>query len=352
MQSLRIELGLLHEAPFGIAVIESVTGLILDANDCYCAIMGRARDAVIGKTWMHFTHPDDLCRDLVYVHEACTGSTKGRVRSKRYLDPKGRPVHVDVSLCPVSRERYPFQGMMPAFRGIPGDAHIAIVVNRDRETKCRERLHETIVEVHRSREAFCAAVAELTQFRDRETGEHLQRTMSYVDLLLRNLPDGNLFSEYGINLITRASTLHDVGKVGIPDSILLKKGPLTGEEYRIMQTHTVLGARVIRRMARVGENDPSLMFATQIAESHHERWDGSGYPDRISGERIPIVARIMAIADVYDALRSERPYKGVMTHEEASSIIRAGAGTQFDPSLVRVFSDLEGRFSEIACAEG
>lgn len=352
MPRLWIELGLLQNAPVGIAVIESGSGMILDANETYCDILGRARGAVVGKTWMHFTHPDDLGRDLVYVRDARNGAAKGRVREKRYVGPNGNPVHVDVSVCPVSRDRYPLYDVpdaeTPEGRG---DMHISIVVNRDRENACRERLRETVSEVFRSREAFCSAIAELTQFRDRETGEHLLRTKAYVRLLLRNLPDGHVFGEHGVRLITRASTLHDIGKVGIPDSILLKRGPLSHEEYIVMQTHTTLGARAIRQMARAGGNDPALSFATQIAESHHERWDATGYPNKVGGERIPLVARVMTIADVYDALRSDRPYKERMTHAEAAGIIRAGAGTQFDPALVRVFNSLEARFSEIAATE-
>lgn len=352
MQKLWIDAEILQGSPIGVAIIESATGKILDANDGYCQIMGRPTDKVIGKTWMHFTHPDDICRDLVFVHEASTGVAKRSVRTKRYVDPGGDVVHADVSICPVAEKRDPFDDTVSILAAPDaGVRYLEVVVNRNRESIYRERLHETIEEVHREREAFCAAVAELTQFRDRETGAHLQRTMAYVRLLLKNLPDGNLFGDHGVRLITRASMLHDVGKVGIPDSILLKEGPLTNEEYLAMQTHTVLGANVIKRMIRVGENDPLLMFAMQIAASHHERWDGKGYPDHIGGERIPLVARIMAIADVYDALRSERCYKESMTHPEAVEIINAGAGTQFDPALVTSFMNLNEQFNEIANTE-
>lgn len=133
MRSFCIDLELLQDSPIGIAVIESATGRILDANDAYCSIMGRNRDTVIGRTWMHFTHPDDLCRDLVHVHETCKNVYRGCPRSKRYVDPNGRPVHVDVSLCPALPDRYQFQGTMSAvINHGPDTVHLAFVVNRDR----------------------------------------------------------------------------------------------------------------------------------------------------------------------------------------------------------------------------
>lgn len=115
-----------------------------------------------------------------------------------------------------------------------------------------------------------------------------------------------------------------------------------------MQTHTTLGAEAIRQMVKIGGDDPALVYAMDIALSHHERWDGKGYPNRISREQIPLVARVMAISDVYDALRSERPYKDSMTHTESVRIICAGAGTQFDPALIRVFDKLEKEFALVA----
>lgn len=352
MLKLWLEPEALLKAPVGFAIIESDSGRIVDANETYCSILRRPRREVVGKTWMHFTHPDDVGGDVLYIREARRGVTKGLARAKRYLDPDGIPVRVDVTVFPASRESLSISSFPPLFLSEgEREIHISIVINRSRETTLRDRLRERIIEVHRSREALCAAIAQLTQFRDRETGVHLLRTKAYVKLLLRNLPIGSVFSEHGVRLITRASTLHDIGKVGIPDAILLKQGSLSNDEFLVMQTHTSLGAKAIRQMIRIGETDPALRYATEIAESHHERWDGSGYPHAIAGERIPLCARVMTIADVYDALRSERPYKDKLSHNEATKIIREGAGTQFDPALVRVFDSLERDFEAISTTD-
>lgn len=354
MMKFWIEMEVFQKSPVGMALIESVTGRILHTNEAYCRLLGRDQKSVVGKTWMHFTHPDDVGSDVHYVHEVLSGKLHIPPRTKRYLDDNGLPVCVEVSLYPVSRDwdsvaRY--SSAIPAARNSSSKIHMTMVVNRNREVTLAERLKSKMVGVHRSREIFCAALAKLTQFRDRETGEHLLRTKAYVRLLLRNLPGGNIFGEHGVRLITRASTLHDIGKVGISDAILLKKGPLSPEESLVMQTHTTLGAEAIRQMIKIGGDDPALVYAMDIALSHHERWDGKGYPNRISREQIPLVACVMALSDVYDALRSERPYKDSMSHAETVKIIRAGAGTQFDPALIRVFDRLEKEFAMISETE-
>ena len=142
--------------------------------------------------------------------------------------------------------------------------------------------------------------------------------------------------------------LHDIGKVGIPDSILMKPGALTRDEFHTMETHTSLGARALTDSMRKMQNDTLLMFAPEIAEFHHERWDGIGYPRRLKADQIPLIARIMSVADVYDALRSIRPYKKPFTHEESIKIIRKDSGTRFDPLLVKEFVGLENEFNKIS----
>jgi len=212
------------------------------------------------------------------------------------------------------------------------------------------------------------ALAVLAETRDADTGNHLMRTQSYVAVLVEALAR---LPAYATQLagdlpktIVRAALLHDIGKVGVPDHILRKPGTLTPEEYAIIQTHSVIGGEAIDvAMRRVQAADHSplagdnaalafLVVASQIARWHHERWDGTGYPDRLAEDDIPLPARIMAVADVYDALITPRIYKPALPHAEALEIIRAGRGSQFDPQLVDLFVDLNERFADIALRFG
>jgi putative two-component system response regulator len=197
------------------------------------------------------------------------------------------------------------------------------------------------------------AMASLAEMRDNETGNHLRRTQGYILALAEHLQRHPHFSllltRTNIELIQKSALLHDIGKVGIPDAILLKPGKLTLEEFEIMKIHTVLGRIAIENAEReIGRSAPFLNFAKEIAGSHQEKWDGSGYPEGLVGEQIPISARLMAVADVYDALVSERPYKKSMTHEQAAKIIINGRGKHFDPDIVDAFIVLQENFKEIA----
>lgn len=186
------------------------------------------------------------------------------------------------------------------------------------------------------------ALANLAETRDDETGNHVRRTQSYVRLLARCLARTPRFAEtltdeYVGNLV-RSAPLHDIGKVGIPDQILMKPGLLTPEEREVMKTHTLLGCEAISAAER--DTDSSLTFLAQIKEIvrwHHECWDGSGYPDGLAGEAIPLSARIMAIADVFDALIAKRVYKEALPLVEVKALIAEGRGKQFDPGIVDTF---------------
>lgn len=197
------------------------------------------------------------------------------------------------------------------------------------------------------------AMARLAETRDNETGSHILRTQGYVQalaerasLLPRFAPELDARS---IALIARSAPLHDIGKVGVPDAILLKPGKLTPEEWAVMQGHARLGAEAIdRAVADTHEPVPFLRFARQIALHHHERWDGNGYPDRLAGDDIPVAARLMAIADVFDALISRRVYKEPMSFEQARVLMAEQRGRHFDPELLDLFlADFEA-FCEIA----
>ncbi len=200
-------------------------------------------------------------------------------------------------------------------------------------------------EFTRTRDAIIYGLARLAESRDTDTGEHLDRIQYYSCLLAEKLSKRHTFidREY-IQKLRLASTLHDIGKVGIPDEILLKPGRLTDKERKIMQQHAIIGGQCLKEIRDRLGNDGFLEMGHNIAVGHHEHWDGNGYPFGVSGEDIPFEARIVALADVYDALRSRRVYKDAMSHGRASQIIREGAGTQFDPELVQIFERCSDEF--------
>ena len=197
------------------------------------------------------------------------------------------------------------------------------------------------------------ALANLAETRDPETGNHIRRTQGYVQQLATRLKRHPNFaatlSEHCIDLLVRSAPLHDIGKVGIPDHILLKPGILTSDEMAIMQTHAKLGSDAIEQ-AELDIEMPLefLSLAKEIAHWHHEKWDGSGYPDGLSGEAIPVSARLMAVADVFDALISPRVYKNAMPYQQAYDIIAAGRGKHFDPDVVDAFFACFNNFVFIA----
>lgn len=207
----------------------------------------------------------------------------------------------------------------------------------------------------RAQEASIIALAALAETRDNETGRHLHRTKLYIKELAEHM---SALPEYKhhltpekVKLIVLSTPLHDIGKVGIPDHILLKPGKLTPEEYEIMKRHAVLGRDAILSAERlISDADNFLTCAREIAYSHHEKWNGSGYPQGLCGEDIPLPARLMAAVDAYDALTSQRIYKAAVPHETAVEIIRKDSGSHFDPSVVDAFLAVQEQFKTIAGA--
>ena len=190
-------------------------------------------------------------------------------------------------------------------------------------------------ELHDTRLAVIRRLGRAAEFRDNETGNHIIR-MSRTSALLA---EGLGWGAAEVDLMLNASPMHDVGKIGIPDAILLKPGKLDPQEFEVMKTHTTIGAELLS-----GDDSPLFVLAREIALTHHEKWDGSGYPHGLAGEAIPQSGRIVAVADVFDALTSSRPYKKAWPVEEALRFIREGAGKHFDPAVVEVF---EQRFDEV-----
>jgi len=201
-------------------------------------------------------------------------------------------------------------------------------------------------------EAILEIITALTEARDQETGGHIRRTQGYIRIMAEELRKTEKYKKVltaeEIEVIWKVAPLHDVGKIGVPDNILLKPGNLNAAEFEEIKKHTYYGKEIIEAaLHRVGSNY-FLEKALEIVYTHQEKWDGSGYPQGLSGENIPLSGRIMAIADVYDALTSTRPYKVPVSHEKAVTIMQADSGTHFDPELIQVFLKIHERFREIS----
>ncbi len=227
---------------------------------------------------------------------------------------------------------------------------------QEREEKAREKAAQAAREqaqtLIRTRDAVIFGLAKLADSRDPETGDHLERIAGYSTALaaaLREHPNyRDQISPAFVRLIGLSAALHDIGKVGIEDRILRKPGPLTAGERRAMQEHAALGGTCLQQLERRLGSTNFLQMAREIAFGHHEWWNGDGYPFRLAGEAIPLAARIVAIADVYDAIRTKRVYKEAVPHEKCVEIIREHAGTQFDPVIVEVWLGIEHKFRAIA----
>jgi putative two-component system response regulator len=210
---------------------------------------------------------------------------------------------------------------------------------------------KTVVELQ---DTLLMAMAELVECRDDVTGRHIERARSYLAVLIDAMKRQGLFtaevSTWNIKLVLQSAQLHDVGKIAVKDGILNKLGKLSNEEFEEIKRHAAFGGALIEKIIRHTNERAFLEYAKIFALTHHERWDGSGYPSGLKGEDIPLLGRLMAIADVYDALRSASPYKDAYSHDEAVKIIWEGRGTHFDPRLVDLFISVAGEFEKIADA--
>jgi adenylate cyclase len=216
------------------------------------------------------------------------------------------------------------------------------------EQQVKERTRELAM----VQEATIESMSSLTETRDPDTGEHIRRTQNYIRLLAEDLKNRPRFSTFldreTIDLLYKSAPLHDIGKVGVSDRILLKPGRLTDQEFEEMKQHTIYGRNTILAAERKLGNTSFLRIAREIAYTHHERWDGSGYPEGLKGDQIPIPGRLMALVDTYDALTSKRVYKSKIPHEKAVEIINEEKGSHFDPEIVDAFLKVKENFRKIA----
>lgn len=221
-----------------------------------------------------------------------------------------------------------------------------------------ELVNEKVREISESQMSTIFALSKLAESRDRETGRHLERVQRYCTILAESLrkepPYKSYIDDDFIRNLINASSLHDIGKVAIEDRILLKPGKLTDDEFEIIKTHSLIGATTIEAVHNQYPGNSFISMGISMARSHHEWWNGEGYPNNLSGEEIPLSARIMAVADVYDALRSSRCYKEPYSHDQSRDIIKKGSGIQFDPFLVEAFLSAEEKFDfiggELSCS--
>ena len=220
------------------------------------------------------------------------------------------------------------------------------------ERRLRELVERRTREIALTQEAAIDGLASLSEMRDYETGGHIKRTQTYVRILAQRLSTHPKFKSFlndeTIEMLYKSAQLHDIGKVGLPDRILLKRGKLTEDEFKDANQHPRLGREALVAAERMLGGNSFLRLAKEIAYTHHEKWDGSGYPEGLRGEAIPIPGRLMAVADVYDALTSQRVYKAAFPHEKAVEIIVDGRGTHFDPDVVDAFLELKDEFELIA----
>ncbi len=232
-------------------------------------------------------------------------------------------------------------------------AKLANDILRNRNQYLEDEVKQRTREVTALQEITIMAMSSLAEIRDNETGNHLQRTKLYAKelclCLARESKYAESLDEKTIEKLVNAVPLHDIGKVGIPDAILLKPGKLTFEEFEIMKTHTVLGKEAMEKAEKMVDcPDDFLQIPKEIAYCHHEKWDGSGYPNGLSGEAIPLSARIVALVDVYDALTSKRVYKPAFSHDEAISVICQDSGKHFDNEIVKAFLKIADDFNVIS----
>jgi len=215
-----------------------------------------------------------------------------------------------------------------------------------------ELIHERTAQLRRLQNSLVSVLADMVESRDKTTGGHIERTTAYIKILMNAMMERGVYidelRDWDLEVVASSARLHDLGKIAVSDLILNKPDKLTSKEYEIMKTHAMEGEKNIERIVSRSGNEAFLRHAKLFAGYHHEHWDGSGYPHGLKETTIPLQGRILAVADVYDALISTRPYKRAFTHEEAMRIIMANSGTHFDPNITDVLYEVEDRFKEVS----
>lgn len=319
-------------------------GVFLDVNPTFLDTYGYTRQEVIGKTSQQLNLlADPSQRDLLIVETMKSNHIRDldmRVRTKdgRILDAlfnvdllmiHGEPC-VMTSAIDITRRKVAESRLVDMLKDLEG------LVSRK------------VDELKEAQLATIIALSDLTESRDTDTGHHIERIRELATLLSESLANDPLYApfltETTINTLASASILHDIGKVGIPDAILLKPAKLTPDEFEIMKQHVVIGWSMLEKLSQRFPDNRYLQLGKDIVLNHHERWDGKGYPNGLKGSAIPLPGQLIALCDVYDALRSKRPYKAPLDHVTAVDLILAQRSTQFNPDIVDAFLAVEHRF--------
>ena len=314
-------------------------GNITFLNDSLSRILGYSREELMGMNNREYTTPESagkIYKEFNKVYK--TGKTSGVVEYEA-INKNGSVKYNEIIISLMLDK----DGVPMGFRGMSRD-----VTERLKAEKERRDLENKL---HNARAATILGLAKLSEYRDKGTGAHLERIREYAKIIAIEMAELPAYKDHitekYIDDIYQSSILHDIGKVGIQDSVLLKPGKLNPEEFDIIKRHTVLGGDALADIeSQIGERS-FLILGKEIAYYHHEKWDGKGYPDGLKGEEIPLSARVVAIADVYDALTTKRFYKEAFTHEKSRGIIISLKGSHFDPDVVDAFLANEKDFKRI-----
>jgi PAS domain S-box-containing protein len=313
-------------------------GKITFVNDATSRIFGRPKAELCGLGFAQLLGADQG-RKVAETFRECLRTERSVKAFDCELEQGGTVLQLEASVAPLRNH-----GAQPV--GLRG-----MLRDRTEKKKLELDLLESARKLQNARAATILGLAKLAEYRDEGTGTHLERIREYARLLAdemtRRSPWKGRIDQKFVDDVFQSAILHDIGKVGIPDAVLLKPGELTAEEFEVVKCHTLFGGDAISAIEARIEGRSFLDTGRQIAYCHHEKWDGSGYPRGLKGQQIPLAARIVALADVYDALTTKRFYKDALTHQQAREIILACRGTHFDPLVVDVFLGLEGEFDRI-----
>ncbi len=295
-------------------------------------------------------HPEDRERIVKAGHKVLTAGEGDSHQRYRLQMPDGRVKWVEVQLARAQSDGPQASEVYGTMQDVTESTLTEMKLkeyNDSLETLVQQKAREVIS----SQEATIRALVKLAESRDDDTGEHIERMSRYCRFVAETLRKGGPYAaqvdEAFARDIAMASPLHDIGKVGVPDGILLKPGRLTPDEFKIMRTHVTIGYETLASVVKSYPGNAYLKMGMDIARYHHEMWDGSGYQSGLAGEAIPLSARILALCDVYDALRSRRVYKEPYTHERSREIVLAGRGSHFDPVLTDLFAQHHTTFEQI-----
>jgi len=326
----------LYENLIDVVLLVDRDARILMANPRFYEIVGTREDQV-KSSFMHLVHTSDA--NLVErMFTRLTVEQMVKDLQFRIVNKRGKVFDVECNAKCIYKDQ-----QLIGFQLVIRDITVRKKLERD--------LLESYKKVQSARNATILGLAKLAEYRDADTGAHLERIREYCKVLAEALARKSEYSGYitpeYIDDIYYSSILHDIGKVGIPDSILLKPAKLTAEEFEVVKRHSALGGEALKAVESKIEGQSFLTLGKEIAFYHHEKWDGTGYPRGLKGSEIPLSARIVALADVYDALTSKRVYKGAIPHDEARNIIVEGKGSHFAPDVVDAFLENEEEFRRI-----